>query len=371
MFDRKHTATKEVKALIQIEVLFERKKKYISTGVRVYKNQFDANKSIVNNCFEMVSLNKKINAIKARIDNYILSLIQNGEEFTFEGLQSFLDVENDKSENFIDFVERKIRTRSDLRETTRRSQMKLVTALSDFGKIKNVADLTKKNIILFDDFLHAKGIKQSTVHFYHKVLKTYIHDAIRHEMLSTDPYLAITIKRGDYEDGRYLSESEFSTIRDVVLPTESLNKVRDMFVLQCYTGLAFSDLISFDFSKVEKDGNISVLSDNRRKTGVGFSTVLLPEAMEIVNKYGGEIPKMTNQQYNMRLKIVAQAAGIEKPIASHWGRRTCGMLLLNKGVSIEVVAKVLGHTTIKTTEAVYAKILRETVVKEITDKLLR
>ena len=63
----------------------------------------------------------------------------------------------------------------------------------------------------------------------------------------------------------------------------------------------------------------------------------------------------------MRLKLVAQAAGIERPIASHWGRRTCGMYLLNNGFSMEVVAKVLGHSSIRTTEAIYAKILDRSV----------
>lgn len=370
VFDRKNTATKEKKALIQVEILYGRKKKYVSTGVRVYKNQFDVKKSIVNNSFDMIALNKKINALKARIDNFILGLIENNEEFTFEKLDSFLEMGSEKAISFPEFVYKKISSRADLRDTTRRSQMKLVKALEDFKKIKVMADLTKKNIVLFDEFLHAKGIKQSTVHFYHKVLKTYIHEAMRLELIASDPYVAISISRGESEDGRYLSQSEFSTIRDVVLPTESLNKVRDLFVLQCYTGLAYSDLMAFDFSKVEESEGVSVLSDSRKKTGVGFSTILLPEAMDIIRKYEGNLPKMTNQQYNMRLKVVADAAGIDKPIASHWGRRTCGMLLLNKGVSIEVVAKILGHSTIKTTEAVYAKILRETVVREVTEKLL-
>lgn len=76
-----------------------------------------------------------------------------------------------------------------------------------------------------------------------------------------------------------------------------------------------------------------------------------------------------SQNYNMRLKVVAEAAGIDKPVASHWGRRTCGMLLLNHGVSMETVAKVLGHSSIRTTEQAYAKLLNTSVVREIRDKV--
>lgn len=98
--------------------------------------------------------------------------------------------------------------------------------------------------------------------------------------------------------------------------------------------------------------------------------MLLPEALAIVKKYHGRLPRFSNQQYNMRLKVVAEAAGIDNPIASHWGgRRTCGMLLLNHGVSIETVAKVLGHSSIRTTEQAYAKLLNTSVVREINEKM--
>ena len=78
VFDRKNTATNEKKALIQVEILFQRKKKYISTGVKVFKNQYNK-KEFVCNCFEMVALNKRINAVKERIDNFISSLMEKNE----------------------------------------------------------------------------------------------------------------------------------------------------------------------------------------------------------------------------------------------------------------------------------------------------
>lgn len=79
---------------------------------------------------------------------------------------------------------------------------------------------------------------------------------------------------------------------------------------------------------------------------------------------------MTNQQYNMRLKIVAESAGIDKKISSHWLRRSTGMFLLNNGFSIEVVAKVLGHKNIQTTQKAYAHILNKTV-EQAFDKLMK
>jgi integrase/recombinase XerD len=355
VFDRKHTATEQKKALIQIGVLLKGRKKYVSTGVKVFKNQFNK-KALVCNTFEMNALNDRLKAAKGRIDSFITGLMQVGDAFTFEMLEKFLTVENAKEASFIDYVAKRIDERTDIRETTRKSQRKVVGSLVDFGKICEFSDLTRSNILDYDEFLHGRGIAQPTVHSYHKTLKTYINDAIRHELMTSNPYLGLQFKRGESRHGMYLTEEEFAAFRDVELGNESLAKVRDLFVVQCLTGLAYSDLMSFDFNRVSKVGGSYVIEDRRHKTGIEYCAVLLPEALAIVRKYHEQLPRFSNQQYNMRLKVVAEAAGIDKPVASHWGRRTCGMLLLNHGVSMETVAKVLGHSSIRTTEQAYAKL---------------
>lgn len=368
VFDRKNTATNEKKALIQIEILWERKKKYISTGVRVFKNQYN-NKILVCNTFDMVILNKRLKAQKDKIDNYIISLIEKNEPFAFDKLERYLDFDEKKEMRFTDYLADRIEERNDIRETTRKAHRKIINSLIDFGQIVYFSDLTKRNIIEFDDYLHHKGLRQTSIYSYHKLMKTYIHDAMSRELISVNPYSGLTFKRGESEKGRYLLEEEFNKIRRTKMPTKSLEKVRDLFVIQCFTGLSFSDLMAFDFSEVENKNGNYYLAGNRFKTGVEYCAVLLPEAMKIVEKYNGVLPKFSNQQYNMRLKLVAEYSGIYKDIASHWGRRTCGMLLLNKGVSMEAVSKVLGHTSIRTTESVYAKMMPETVAEEVTRKV--
>lgn len=370
VFDRKKTATNEKKALIQIEILWERKKKYISTGVRVCKNQYNP-KILVCNTFDMVVLNKRLKAIKGKIDDFITSLMEKNEPFTFDKLESYLDFSEKRELRFTDYLTNRIEERGDIRETTRKTHRKLIGSLEDFGKIVYFSDLIKRNIVEYDDYLHRKGLKQTSIYSYHKLLKTYIHDAMSHELITSDPYIGLTFKRGESENGRYLTEEEFNNIKEAKMPTKSLEKVRDLFVIQCLTGLAYSDLMDFDFSKITREDGNYFLSDKRNKTGVEYCAVFLPDAMNIVKKYNGKLPKFSNQQYNMRLKLVAEYAGVYKDMASHWGRRTCGMLLLNKGVSMETVSKVLGHSSIRTTESVYAKMLPKTIAEEVSKKLGR
>jgi site-specific recombinase XerD len=95
--------------------------------------------------------------------------------------------------------------------------------------------------------------------------------------------------------------------------------------------------------------------------------------MKILKKYMGKLPIISNEKYNDYLKVVALAAGIDKPISSHWARHTGATLLLNEGVDLKVVSKICGHSSTRITEQVYAKLLDETVVdavQEIGDKLI-
>lgn len=360
VFDRKHQASKNKKAPVMIEVYFNRKRKYIGTGVKLYVDQWDDRK-LVKNAIDMIILNDRINTVKNKIDGWITSLVEKGQSFEWEKLEAFLRQSDAAEKRFTDFVEDLIESRTDILPSTKRNHRKVIKAVEEFGEIVYFSDLTRVNIIAFDDFIKKRNVKQTTVFSYHKELKAYINEAIRRELIDRNPYDAIKIKRGESEDGRFLSLDEINAIKEANLPTESLNRVRDLFLLQCYTGMAYSDIMAFDFRNVEYRDRQFVLSEKRQKTGVPFVVVLVPDAMEIIEKYNRKLPKISNVQYNLRLKLIADAAGIDKPIASHWGRRTCGMYLLNKGFSMEIVAKVLGHKSIRTTEAVYAKILDKSV----------
>ena len=76
---------------------------------------------------------------------------------------------------------------------------------------------------------------------------------------------------------------------------------------------------------------------------------------------------MSNVKYNECLKVLAAIAGIDKPLSSHWARHTGATMLLNSGVDMEIVSKVLGHSSTKITREVYAKLLDETVADAMSE----
>ena len=88
--------------------------------------------------------------------------------------------------------------------------------------------------------------------------------------------------------------------------------------------------------------------------------ILFEDAISIAQKYNYELPMLSNQKYNAYLKVIADICTIEKPLHTHIGRHTAACYLLNKGLSIDIVAKIMGHSTTRVTRH-YAKLLDKTV----------
>ena len=302
--------------------------------------------------------------MRRKVVEYIAELSRTGKRLSWEMLKMKFKAEN--SASWIEFVEAELYGRHDIQASTARTQAKLITVLRDFNCIQTFADLTPELIDEFDTYLHKRGISQTTIHSYHKDMKTYINRAISKGLISESPYKGKKIERGKSQSRKYLTSEQLKKLESCSYIPGVLQKVRDMFLFQCYTGLAYADLAQFDFSKVRESGGVYTLSGRRIKTGEDYYIVLLPEAMEILKRYDFTLPTMTSQQYNLRLKVVADAAGIDVPLTSHMGRHTAACQFLNYGMPIEVVAKILGHADIKTTQ-IYAKIVNKTVETAFKD----
>lgn len=144
--------------------------------------------------------------------------------------------------------------------------------------------------------------------------------------------------------------------------SERLERVRDIFIFSCFTGLAYIDVKNLRQSNIRTsfDDGLWIMG-KREKTGVNFNVPLLEVAKEIVEKYSGQLPDdkvlpvMSNQKMNEYLKEIGEVCGIGKDLTFHLARHTFATLTLTKGVSIESVSKMLGHTNIKTTQ-IYARI---------------
>lgn len=164
----------------------------------------------------------------------------------------------------------------------------------------------------------------------------------------------------------HLTINELATLEQWQAPNECLQRVADLFLFQCYTGMAYADTQLFSPDMINQLNGISYIKYYRAKLGnkrALATPVVSTECQNLIAKYNGVLPKITNQKYNQYLKVLQAAVGVQTKLTSHVGRKTFGMLMLNHfGYSMEDVSRMLGHATVKMTERVYARVTLERVL---------
>ena len=171
----------------------------------------------------------------------------------------------------------------------------------------------------------------------------------------------------------YLTERELGLIEATSFMTVGLNRVKDIFLFSCYTGISFIDIKELHPNQVLMgiDGN-QMVHTKRIKTNESVKIPLLPMARDILDKYkeemkltGNVLPVYSNQKTNKNLKEIIKASGIHKNITFHSARHTFATTVtLSNGVPIETVSKLLGHTKLSTTQ-IYAKVLQKKVGEDM------
>jgi integrase len=255
----------------------------------------------------------------------------------------------------------------------------LVTRLTEWGQMTRWQDVTVENVCNFDAWLHTitkplsdarrkagakpEKLSDSGIYNYHKCLKALLNRALSFDKIDSNPYdkLKGKFKRGERENVEYLTDEEMKKFEAIILPTGSeLDVAHDLFIFQMYTGLSYTDMQNFDANEYKWDGKAWRNVGERIKTGVAYVSQLLPPAVKVLEKYGWEIPKMNNADYNHHLKALQTMAGIKTRLHSHLARHTFATWMLRNGASIENVSKMLGHTNITQTQR-YAKVQAQAV----------
>lgn len=233
--------------------------------------------------------------------------------------------------------------------------------------------LRELNISYIKDFhiylLKRMGQNSTTKHT--KLLKKIVNMSIANSYISFNPFLTFKIER-EHKEVEFLDEAELERfVRfESVLPR--LNRARDMFLFACYTGLAYSDVKTLTKDNFETDANGRTWIKKRRvKTQVLSSIPLLSGAKKILDKYkdsGVLLPVQDCADVNKYLKDIAILCNINKRITFHTARHTFATTVtLSNRISMEVVAKMLGHTNTRMT-AHYAKVVDSYIAEEM-DKL--
>jgi integrase len=177
-------------------------------------------------------------------------------------------------------------------------------------------------------------------------------------------------KNYDHEIDKFLPEDKMILLENT--PFEGrLQMYADIFIILQRTGINFTDYDQMDWKKaIKKMGEKEILELYRSKSGQKAIIPVLPSLKKILEKYNYQPPKRSPSMLNLQLKKIAELIGFDMPLSLKFGRKTITNLFLEKGVSIEVTAKVLGHKDLTMVQKHYAQIKHNRVLMEIIDKSL-
>lgn len=228
----------------------------------------------------------------------------------------------------------------------------------------NLKKVNHEFVSSFKVYLLSEGnCSHNTMIRHMRRLKQITTNAYRNRHIDRDPF-SDTVLRAKTPEQQVLTEKELQRIIIHEFENSTLKKTRDIFLFCCFCGLSYIDLKHLKYSDITDN----IIITDRTKTKNPCFIPLLPIPLALIEKYRNKtkytFPVRTNKQMNDRLKLVGRACNIRKTLTMHTARRTFATLMITKGMPIESIAKMLGHSDIKTTQ-IYAKILDQKILNEI------
>ncbi|MFK5878490.1 MAG: site-specific integrase [Flavobacteriaceae bacterium] len=375
------------KTSIGCRITFLKQRKQFSTGLFVNPKFWNSKKQKVLDDTEQSNyLNTQLSLIINKINQAFLLLQIQEDSFNVEDVYSIyrgdkLIKDYNVIEYFHVFLKQLKRLIGiDIKMATWNKYNYVMLHIKGFIKWKfNRSDYPLKKLKLqflndFDYYLKVElHQKQITINKSIQRFRKPVKIAVAEGYLDKDPFMLYK-SRKVIREIVFLSTEELMRFESYEFTQPRLKLVKDLFIFSCYTGLAYAEIKVFSKKHIVKgfDGMMWI-EMIREKTQKEVSIPILSIAQELIDKYI-QIDEelifivLSNQRYNSYLKEIASVLGIEKNLTTHTARKTfASTVLLYNDVPIEIVSKLLGHSSIAITEASYGKVIK----KKVSDEVLR
>src|SRR6266542_2685099 len=382
-FIRQHRQNKIGQASVYIRITVDGKRTEISTKIYVEPERWNAQKGMVKGNQESAkSLNKSIEVFEQKLKEIYTRFIEKEIIINADSIKSAFLKTEEKQRLLVHhfqfhYEQMKREIGLNYSKGTVKNWKVTLGHLQTFIQTEyGTTDITFKELnkqFLIDFELFAKrywhcGNNGVMKHILR--IRKVINDALEKNWIDKDPFLGYKGKQ-DKTHRTFLTKDELKAIEQTSMSIERLEKVKDIFIFSCYTGLAYVDIekLTEENIVIGIDGQKWVYTF-RTKTGNKSHIPLLPAAVAIIDKYQNYpesiskqklLPTITNIKTNAYLKEIADLCGIRKHLTFHMARHTFATTVtLSNGVPIETVSKMLGHSKIATTQ-IYAKVLENKV----------
>jgi site-specific recombinase XerD len=348
------------RAPVEFEIPFTRTDRvFISTKILIDAKEWDAAAGQVTGRHkDSMEYNMRIKALRDRLNEIDTMYRAKDETLTGELLKIEL-ANKPPSTTFNDYFARQLEIdRPGLKESTYRRLRSVLKNLNEF-RIITFMNCDTEFIRVFHNHL-LKTMQQTTTPKNHKTISKYMKRAVNDGLLKMNPYQNFKIPA--YSNRKvYLTKIELERIRTKQIDIERLAVVRDMFLWMCNTGMEYVDMMKLTQNNIaEIQGRLYIVKSRVKVEGEIQAIPLFPEAVEILNRYstgtGLIFPPRSNQRLNGYLKELATICDVDKPLTTIVARHTFATQMLDRGMPIETVSHIMGHSNIKTTRG-YAKLL--------------
>lgn len=373
VYNRQKTLNKQGTALVQIEAYLNQRKVYFKTNVYLRPECWSKEGAQVINHPQSNELNAMLYEHILELQAIELGYWKRGVDSTLSTLKEAVKKGIRPAVSFIKFSKEVIEN-SDRKQSTKDNIMTTVTLLREYRTILDFSDITYTFLKDFEQFLRNKNLQTNTIAKHMRQLRTLVNEAINQGYIPQEsyPFRKYKIKK-EKKEHHFLLPDELHKLEKLKLKEERNNTqhILDAFLFCCYVGLRFSDFKQLNYKNLVSIDGRQWLILNSIKTGVKLNIPLYllfsGKALYILHKYDNieELAKLgCNSDTNRILVKLGKMAKIEKKFTFHTARHTCATLLVHQGVPITTVQKLLGHTSVKTTQ-LYSEVMDETMISDL------
>ena len=370
VYNRKKHLNKQGTALVQVEASLNQRKIYFKTNIYIKPEHWDKRTSQVIGHPQANDLNSMLFEFVLHLQGIELALWKRGVPATLSLLKDAMKKNRPINITFPIFAKEYVQ-HSNRRESTKENLFTTITVLQEFRPGLDFKDITYTFLKDFEVYLREKGNGINTVAKHLRQLRTLVNEAINQGYIHADayPFRKFKIKQ---EKGRheFLTPDELKKLENLEVHDLKLRHVLDAFLFCCYVGLRFSDFCQLTPSNFIRVNGKRWLHFKSIKTGIELRLPLHllfeGKALAILDRNCiTEFASLgSNSEVNKALSVITSMARIKKHVTYHTARHTCATLLIHQGVPITTVQKLLGHTSVKTTE-IYSEILSSTILRDL------
>ncbi len=370
VYNRKNQLNKQGTALVQVEASLNQRRIYFKTNIYLRPVHWDKQIAQVCNHPHANDLNSMLFEFILHLQGIELSLWKRGIQPTLALLRDAIKKNTPVNVTFPIFAKEYVK-HSDRRKSTKDNLITTINVLQEFRPGLDFKDITYSFLKDFETYLREKGNGVNTVAKHLRQLRTLVNEAINQGYIHADAYpfrkFKIKQERGRHE---FLTPDELRKLENLEVHDQKLRHVLDAFLFCCYVGLRFSDFCQLTPANFIRVNGKRWLHFKSIKTGIELRLPLHllfeGKALTILDRYSIEefVCLGCNSDVNKYLAQIAEMARIKKHITYHTARHTCATLLIHQGVPITTVQKLLGHTSVKTTE-IYSEVLSSTILRDL------